>query len=92
MLKQEHGVDVRVFEKSYGREVYLYTLEDARTYLEAKDLGFIADKLEKYMKALAYYKEVCITENHHGYVLEAGYCSDYNFSYRRLYSSEDNVK
>jgi len=87
VLKQEYGVDVRVHDKDYGREVYIDTLEEARIYLEVKGLNFIADTLEESMSSLAYYKEICIAENHSGYVLEAGYCSDHSFSYRRCYSA-----
>lgn len=88
MMKVENGVEISVFKKDYGREVYTDTLEEAVEYLQSKKLDFIADALIEGMKGLRSYKEICITEAKTGYVLEAGYCLDGSFSYTQCYSAQ----
>ncbi|MED4352195.1 hypothetical protein P9265_07580 [Schinkia azotoformans] len=84
----EHDIEMGVFEKDWGREVYIETLEDTTKYLNAKGLDFIADKVKSEMEGVSSYKELCISENKNGFVLAVGRCGFGSFSYRELYNSE----
>lgn len=78
---------MRVFNKDWGKEIWVDTLDDLIKYLKNKGLNFIIDKLKKDLEGcnLDKIKEFCITENKNGFVLEVGSCLWHDFSYRSHY-------
>ncbi|MET3505555.1 hypothetical protein [Halalkalibacter oceani] len=76
-----NGMNVGVFKKDWGRELYFERAEDACNYLNSKGLYFISKQVQEKMEYVSSYKEICVTENNNGYVLEVGRCGFASHSY-----------
>ena len=88
MRVTENGVEMRVFEKDWGREVYFDTVKEAVEFLNKKGLSFISEQLENRIKRTIEYKEICISELTNGFVLEVGICGFGQFEYYPVYTKK----
>ena len=88
MRVTENEMEMSVFEKDWGREVYFDTANEAIEFLNKKGLSFISEQLEDRIEKTIEYKEICISQLKNGYILEVGICGFGQFEYFPVYTQK----